>query len=158
MPLRSLVVAVLLAVPAFLAASPADMPPTPTPSLAAEASATPVPSPARRKPRKFVKPPNPEILVTHAVVNGARMWQVEVLEGKLGLKNFTVLRKGASMPLTEGQIEWTIGQIVIIGADGVKAGGKEWPAGTKLFVDERGMFLPVWEKPGKRKPRAETTP
>lgn len=107
------------------------------------ASKTPRPV---RTPR-FVKPPSPEILITHAIINGKRMWQVEVLEGRLVLKNYTILKKGSSMPLTEGQIEWTIGQIVRIGADGVKAGGREWPAGTSLFMDERGRFIPIWTKP-----------
>jgi len=122
--------------------------PTPSPTKAAPAVKTPAP----KKPRKFIKPENPVIRVSTVVINRVRMWQVEVVTGSLELQNFTRLKQGASMTLTESDIVWKIGQIVEIGGNDVWAGGKNWMAGTRLFVDERGRFLPITGRAPAGKP------
>lgn len=107
---------------------------------------TPRPKPKPVRTPRFVKPPSPVIRVSTAVVNKTRLWQVEVVTGSLELQNFTKLYAGDSRVLREGDIVWKIGQIVEIATDDVWAGGKAWKAGTRLFVDERGKFLPITMK------------
>ncbi len=126
---------------------PASASPSPTARAATPAKPKPV-----RTPR-FVKPPSPVIRVTNVVINKVRMWQVEVVQGSLELTNYTRLKPGDSMPLTDRDIVWKIGQIVEIASDDVWAGGKSWKAGTRLFVDEKGKFLPITGRPRGTAPK-----
>jgi hypothetical protein len=142
--------ALLLSCTLAWAVEPAAPAAGPTPPPAAQAT------PKRPKPvrtPRFVKPPSPVIRVTTAVVNRVRLWQVTVMEGSLELRNYTRLSPGESLTLSERDIVWKIGQIVEIASDDVWAGGKSWKAGTRLFVDEKGRFLPIAGKPGGSKPR-----
>jgi hypothetical protein len=111
-------------------------------SLAAGSATSPVP----KKPRRFNRPENPVIRIMNVKLNGVKMWQVEVVKGTLELKNRTVLKRGSSVPLLEDQIIWVLGQIVLIGEDGVWAGGGKWKKGDRLFVDEKGRFLLIFGK------------
>jgi hypothetical protein len=103
-------------------------------SLAAGSATSPVP----KKPRRFNRPENPVIRIMNVKLNGVKM--------TLELKNRTVLKRGSSVPLLEDQIIWVLGQIVLIGEDGVWAGGGKWKKGDRLFVDEKGRFLLIFGK------------
>ncbi len=105
------------------------------------------PTPGVKKNRKFIKPENPVIRITATQINNISMWWVTVEKGSLELQNHDFMKQGAARPLQESDIVWKIGQIVVIGEDGVYAGGKKWAAGVKLFVDERGRFLPISTRP-----------